>query len=206
MDDRLTWKHHIYELRKKINKSVGIIYQMKNLCPLPVLLSLYYSLVHSHLNYGICVWGNAAAHELDKIFLAQKKVIRIISNADYSAHTSPLFAKLGILKLEDIFKFQIANLMWDCDNGSLPQCFSRYFSKVKNLHSYPTRMATSDKLSLNLAVNTKTHGETMFKFKGSRLWNNIKDLPFYHANIKKFTFKKKYKAYLTGHYDSILVS
>ena len=73
MDDRLTWKHHIYELRKKINKSVGIIYQMKNLCPLPVLLSLYYSLVHSHLNYGICVWGNAAAHELDNIFLAQQK-------------------------------------------------------------------------------------------------------------------------------------
>ena len=72
MDDRLTWKHHIYELRKKINRSIGIIYKMKFASPRSVLLSLYYSLVHSHLNYGICVWGNAAAYEISKLHLAQK--------------------------------------------------------------------------------------------------------------------------------------
>ena len=200
MDDRLTWKHHIFELRKKINRSIGIIYKMKNLSPLPVLLSLYYSLVHSHLNYGICVWGNATKHELSKIFLAQKKVVRIISNADYLANTAPLFAKLGILKLDDIFKIQIANLMWDHEQGNLPQCFANYFTKVNYTHNYATRMATSNKLSLNLSVNTKTHGQTMFKYQGSRIWNSIKDLPFYHMRIKKVTFKKKYKKYLIGLY------
>ena len=200
MDDRLTWKHHIFELRKKINKSIGIISKMKYLSPLPVLLSLYYSLVHSHLNYGICVWGNAAKHELDKIFLAQKKVVRIISNADYHAHTAPLFAKLGILRLEDIYKSQIACLMWDHEQGNLPKCFTNYLKKVNDTHNYATRMATSNKLSLNIAVNTKTYGQTMFKYTGSRIWNSVKDLPFYHVNIKKVTFKKNYKKYLIGLY------
>ena len=73
IDGRLTWKHHIYELRKKLNKSIGIIYKMKNIAPLRVLLSLYYALFHSHLNYGICVWGNAPEQELNHIFLSQKR-------------------------------------------------------------------------------------------------------------------------------------
>ena len=41
MDDRLTWKFHIFELRKKLNRSVGMIYKMRKFCPDHVLLSLY---------------------------------------------------------------------------------------------------------------------------------------------------------------------
>ena len=104
MDSRLTWKYHINELRKKLSKSIGIIYKMKNLAPLRVLNSLYYALFHSHLNYGICVWGNASEKLLQPIFMLQKKVIRMISNADYQDNTGPLFVKLSILKLEDISK------------------------------------------------------------------------------------------------------
>ena len=104
MDSRLTWKYHINELRKKLSKSIGIIYKMKNLAPLRVLDSLYYALFHSHLNYGICVWGNASEKLLQPIFMLQKKVIRMISNADYQDNTGPLFVKLSILKLEDISK------------------------------------------------------------------------------------------------------
>ena len=200
MDDRLTWKHHIYELRKKVNRSIGIIYKMKHLCPLSVLLSLYYSLVHSHLNYGICVWGHAAAQEIDKLFLAQKKVVRIISNADYIAPSNPLFAKLGILKVQDIFKSQLAGLMWDHDNGDLPKCFDTYFTRVKNVHSHGTRLANANKLSVNVAVNTSTHGQTMFKYIGPRIFNELKGLHFYDITKAKKTFRKNYKIHMITSY------
>ena len=59
MDDRLTWKFHIFELRKKINKAVRMIYKIQKLCPQRVKMSLYYSLIYSHLCYGVCVWGTA---------------------------------------------------------------------------------------------------------------------------------------------------
>ena len=75
MDSRLTWKYHINELRKKLSKSIGIIYKMKNLAPLRVLNSLYYALFHSHLNYGICVWGNASEKLLQPIFMLKKKLL-----------------------------------------------------------------------------------------------------------------------------------
>ncbi len=53
LDSRLRWNHHINELTKKLNRVVGIIYKVRHDCTQKVLLSLYYSLFHSHLSYGI---------------------------------------------------------------------------------------------------------------------------------------------------------
>ena len=44
MDSRLTWKHHIFELRKQLNRAVGMIYKMKNIaCDQHITRSLYYT-------------------------------------------------------------------------------------------------------------------------------------------------------------------
>ena len=156
--------------------------------------------MHSHLNYGICVWGNATANEIDKLYLAQKKVVRIISNADYLAQSNPLFRNLGILKVEDIFKSQLASLMWDQDKGDLPKCFDTYFIRVNKLHSHGTRLAIANKLSVNIAVNTSTHGQTMFKYLGPRIFNELKELHFYDITKTKKRFRRKYKTYLISSY------
>ena len=105
MDDRLTWKFHIFELRKKLNKSVGMIYKMKNLCPQRVLLSLYYSLIYTHLSYGICVWGTAEDIYLEKIRVSQNKALRAITGSKFTAPTDTLYEGLNVSKFDDIFNF-----------------------------------------------------------------------------------------------------
>ena len=110
MDDELTWKFHIIELRKKLNRTIGMLFKMKNIAPLRVLHSLYYALFHSHLSYGICVWGNATKEALQPLDIAQNKIIRILSNADYDAGTASLYSNLGIMSVEVIFKHQIGSL------------------------------------------------------------------------------------------------
>ena len=94
----------------------------------------------------------------------------------------------------------MSSLMWDFENGTLPQCFSNYFTKVNQSHNHSTRLANSGKYSISERFNTDTHGKTMFKFQGSRLWNSILDIPLYHSNIKKPTFRKKYKIHLISLY------
>ena len=80
LDNSLSWKHHIFELRKKLSRAVGILYKMRSLnTPKNVLLSLYYSLFHSHMSYGICLYGSADDQYLSKIVLIQKRAIRLIS-------------------------------------------------------------------------------------------------------------------------------
>ena len=160
----------------------------------------YYSLVHSHLNFGACVWGNADEIHLNKIRVLKKKVIRTISNADFNDHSSPLFKNLNILKFDDLLKMQYACLMWEYEHGNLPICFKQYFTKVSDIHNYETRNATAGKLSENIKVNTSTHGLTMFKFWGPKVLNAIKDIPFYNDAKTLHYFRHNYKQYLIDLY------
>ena len=57
-------------------------------------------------------------------------------------------------------------------------------------------MASSHKLSENIKFNIKTHGKSMFKFKGPKVLNEIKDLKLYGVSKNKLYFRRKYKLYL----------
>ena len=200
LDDRLTWKHHICELSKKLSRSIGILYRLKKDCPESVLKSIYFSLIHSYLSYGILVWGKAAAIYTNRLRLLQKKAIRIITNSDYMAHTKPLFKQLNILSFDDMIEHKTASLMWDYDHNLLPICFSNYFKPVSLTHSYRTRMASTGKLSQNFRIRTETHGKKMLKFIGPRLFNDIIELDIYKNSKYKNGFTKSHKKYLLSKY------
>ena len=39
-------------------------------------------------------------------YTIQKRIVRTIADADYLAHTPPLFKKFNLLKIVDLYKFQ----------------------------------------------------------------------------------------------------
>ena len=201
LDKKLSWKHHIFELRKKLSRAVGILYKMRALnTPQNVLMSLYYSLFHSHLSYGICLYGLADSQYTSKITLIQKKAVRIISNARFNAHTEPLFKKLGILTFSNTLKSQLSLFMWQYDHGELPFCFNNYFKRVNSIHSHNTRAASSKKLSENILVNTTSYGKNMLKFIGPKIFNEIVTLDFYDRCSHVAGFKSNLKKYLLDSY------
>ena len=197
LDKTLSWKHHIVELRKKLSRAIGILYKMKkNYCPSKILVSLCYSLFHSHMNYGLCMYGLANDEYTSRIFLLQKRAIRIISNSLYNAHTDPLFSDLNILPFEKCVEYQLSILMWEFDHGKLPVVFSKYFERAHNKHVYNTRFASSNKMSENRLVNTDLQGKKLLKFLGPRIFNAMVDLEFYKNCNTKPNFKQKMKKYL----------
>ena len=116
---------HITELCKKLSRSVGMLFKIRKLCPNHVLKSPYYSLFHSHLSYGIALWGVANSTLLNKVFLLQKKAIRAITKSEFLAHSDPIFIQLQILKLDDLYLHKLASLMWDYDHKVIPQSFNK---------------------------------------------------------------------------------
>ena len=201
MDSKLTWKHHIFELRKKLNKAIGMIYKLKNVgCDQQILRSLYYSLFQSHLTYGLCVWGTAHLDYIHKLFLTQKRAIRAIAGLDYNASTKDAFCNLQILKIHDLFKFQYASLMWDQDHNVLPMCLNNLFVRVADTHSYETRSSAANKLAINVKISTKTHGESLLQYQGPKILNELKNLKLYGASKTKKNFQSKYKKYIFSLY------
>merc|ERR1712198_715003 len=101
IDDKLSWKHHIKHVTNKLKAVNYLIASIKNSHPIHIKKLIYQSLGQSHLEYGLPIWHNKNCIEIMKL---QKKIIRNVCNAKYNSHTDPLFGKLKILKINDLFK------------------------------------------------------------------------------------------------------
>ena len=53
LDEGLTWKNHIDLIKNEISKTIGVFYRLTKMFPKEFLVTLYNSLIASHLNYGI---------------------------------------------------------------------------------------------------------------------------------------------------------
>ena len=85
-DENLTWNNHIDMLTNKLSRVLGILNRLKSIYPQHILLTIYYSLFMSHVNYGILLCGLCS----NKIANLQKKAIRIFTNNRYHEHIEPL--------------------------------------------------------------------------------------------------------------------
>ena len=52
----------------------------------------------------VSFYGGVESHRIEPL---QKKAIRLITNSNYSAHTTSLFIELGLLKVQDMFKLKL---------------------------------------------------------------------------------------------------
>ena len=194
LDSRLSWKHHIFELSKKLSRSVGMLYKMKNLgCDHKILLSLYFSLFQSHLSYGLVAWGSSTYSK--NLFLIQKKAIRAISGLTFSDSTTDSFTNFKILNLEKLYRLKLASLMWDFDHGGLPNHLRKLFKYSSDCHSFNTRSASNANLAQNTGFKTNS-GSLMLSYTGPKVLNSLKILPFYSNCYTKQSFLAKYKNYL----------
>ena len=83
VDEHLTWEEHITAISKKISRSIGIVTLLRPCMETKLLVNLYYSLVYSHMIYGIHVWGTACQSEMEKIKVLQNKAVRVISKVQH---------------------------------------------------------------------------------------------------------------------------
>ena len=116
INERLSWKPHIYKTCSKISNSIGILNKLKHYLPQHILRILYCSVLQSNLSCAILTWGFDCGH----IATLQKKIIRIIACCRYNAHTAPIFKMLKLLKLRDIFNTTIIKFYHKIRHGCLP--------------------------------------------------------------------------------------
>ena len=104
-DPCLSFNYHIKILSSKLSRALFILKRVKNLLPLHALLSLYYTLFHSHISYASEIWSSTTQSNLKILLTKQKIDIRTISNLNYNSHTEPHFKNLKILPLDKLLLF-----------------------------------------------------------------------------------------------------
>ena len=132
------------------------------------LQKIYFSFIHSYLNYANIVWGSTHRTNLKKLNSQQKHAIRIVYNKDNLYHTRELFEKSKTL---NIFKLNIFNnvlFMHRVHYKYAPTVFRSKFRTPS--HQYPTKFAES-----NYTIPKFTLKKCKFRIsiRGPFLWNNI---------------------------------
>ena len=183
INEFLNWNAHIKHLSKKISQTLGIMYKIKKFVPGACLKHIYQSLIHSHLNYGILLWG----FENEKLKILQKKAVRILSQSHYLAHTEPLFKKEKILKIEDIFKLHSYKLYYNFMNNNLPFSIQRLFQINWN----------SINFRLTLFNCADSAGKKRIRYQLPQMINNSDDSLLHHVLI---TSLASYKFFVKKHF------
>ena len=146
---------------------------------------LYYSLVHPYLLYGIRLWGSALKRFIGKLEIAQKKAMRAMTVVRYNDLSSPLFKRLNILKLKDLFEQQVKLFMYDFVNKVLPEPLLGIYENHGDIYGHETRYSTDPKPP---NVTTELMRRS-FLYKGPCIWLAL-DMHIKSSNSRN-VFKKR---------------
>ena len=146
-------------------------------------------MVHSHLLYGLVVWGINFSFLSKKLNSIQNKAVKLIGERNYLDRVTPYYSKLNILKLPDLYKLETAKFICSSMQNTLPQSFSDFFVKVSEISSLTTR-SSGNRHSLYIPRYNTNRLQRSIKYQGVQIRNSIppkiQNLPF--STLKKNSF------------------
>jgi hypothetical protein len=187
VDDRLTWKSHIYCTCRKLAKSIGILRKVKNCFSRSTMLQLYSSFILPYLQYGITLWGAAYKSSLDPLFVLQKKSLKVALNLPIRTSTRDLFLDAKILPLFDLFRLYVSIFMYKFSSALLPRTFDSFFCLSARQHHHITRFCNNFRLPLFRTVMC----QQCIRFQGAKIWNSLPQNIRDSASIPSFKYKMK---------------
>ena len=205
LDETLKWYDHTKKIADCISRKIGMMRKVKNFVTNDTLKLLYNSFIQPHLLYGIALWGGTFDKGLDRISKLQKKAIRLITGANRMYHSEPRQKKLGLLKLEDLYKTQVNCLTYDCLKGDAPDVFKKLFMRKRDCGSSRTRSQEDNPYDIKLREPNPSAGPVFncsFSHIGPLFWNSLpNDLK--NCNSKA-EFRRKVKKHLLEPYSTII--
>ena len=142
--------------------------RLKRFLPENILRLIFNSLMLPYFQYSILTWG----FKIGRLEKLQKRAVRIITNSSYYAHTDPLFKKLSLLKVKDVFRLNVLKLYYKFRKVNLPVYTMSMFTyaDAAPTHDYNLRMNSV----LKHVTTTTFSGENCIHFHLPVLINSTK--------------------------------
>ena len=97
-----------------------MLYRAKLFLDKNSLLTLYYSYIHTYLNYANLSWGSTNRTNLKKLLSQQKHAVRIINNRTRLDHTNEPFKSPKIVKIYKLNILSVAVFIYQIRNKTAP--------------------------------------------------------------------------------------
>ena len=154
---------------------------------------VYFALAYPFLQYCISSWGGANVTSLNPLLVKQKLIVKAMLHKNYMTPSSPLFQKLNLLKLPEIYSFQVGKLMYNQIRNNI--ITSNNLFSLPTIHSHQTRQSANHN---NYVPSVKLNlGKTSLRYCGPIIWNS---LPNKIKDASTFQFKRLLKQHLLENY------
>ena len=189
-DEHLNWKSQIKLVENKVSKTMGIMYRTKHLLNKICLKNLYFSFIHSHINYCNIAWANNHSSFLKNIYTKQKQASRLVLGADRYESAKPLLKEINALNVYELNIYHNLLFMFKLQNELIPKYFYKSFSLIN--HKYETRHSINN---YYIPPTSLKKSDFSITCRGPRLWKSVLD-----ENMKKIKsidiFKRTIKKHL----------
>ena len=168
LDEHIAWNDHIHAIEKKLAKNIGLLYRARQFLDKESLKTIYFSYIHSYLNYANIAWASTYFTKLKTIHYQQKHAARIIFDEDILTHSRPLLRSLNALNIYQINLYQHANFMYKFQKCQAPKIFNMAFEKPT--HKYPTQFSETNFKYKKYSLTSTKHSISV---RGPKIWNEF---------------------------------
>ena len=190
IDSKLNWHDHIKFVKSKLASAHYAINSVEHFLPRLHFRMLNNSIVKSHIEYGLLLWGNTHKSYTNQIVVLQKKCIRAIMGVPYNAHSEPLFQHLKLMNFEQLLKYHLGKFMYLSINKQLPINLD-IFTRNNVLHDHQTRQRNEP----HHFIRRTSLASRCITFTGPSYWHSLPLTMKNSLNIVQFN--SSHRKYLT---------
>ena len=140
----MKWKGQTDKVASQISKFSGVISKLRKSLPTWILIQIYNAFIQPYLQYCLVILGSA---NLSQVAAAQNRLVRNLVGQRTLCHMDPIYSRLGILKVTDLYIHELHKVAFRTQNSLLPSQFSMILSPSLHInHSYNTRSKVKDDL------------------------------------------------------------
>lgn len=180
LDSNMKWDIHIKYVCKKLRSLLSKFRYLTNVLTLNQLTILYYSLIESHIRYGLAAWGGALKTYIHPLQVLQKYHLKIIYKKNRRFPSDELFNISKVLEVRQLYYKKIVT----------------HYHYKKNIYIFPIHdHNTRQKQFQILPLMQKAIGQRSYAFVGPKFYNRLpEDIKEINNNYK---FKKKLNKYVS---------
>lgn len=139
IDEHLDWSSHIIHLVGKLSKIAYAFRVLVKYVSESALRALYFANFEGMSKYGIMFWG--ANSDIQKIFVIQKKVLRVMYKMDYLESCRNVFKTKRIMTIYGLYVYEIVMFFYKNKNRFNLQVYHNYNTRTNNVN-YPLHNLT----------------------------------------------------------------
>ena len=161
LDGKLNFKDHTNCIQtKKISRSTGAIYRIKDYLPIDILIKLYYAMIYPHMTYAVTVWGASNLTNRKLTMQSQRKFLKLIP-----MQLTAIYETYHLIKFGDIYKYFTCIKMYQSFTSPKLEVFKSHFQQLIPPYNHVTRTRLINVLNIPRM--------RLSKFKSSFLYNAI---------------------------------